>query len=140
MNEPDLPRRKHSPSQPCDCRPYLRPYHCAVPEHRFSTSALDRIDALEDLLRAWEPRIGCPQCGRRYRERACGPTHALVAALVGVPERQGCALVNRREVHEAHRWRAINDHHPADVDDDSWCPGWPISGSQPPVDPGSAAG
>ena len=33
---------------------------------------------LRDLLQAWEPRVTCPQCGQRYAERACGPTHALL--------------------------------------------------------------
>lgn len=39
-------------------------------------------EQLRGLLIAWESRVVCPQCGQRYTERACGPTHAVVHALV----------------------------------------------------------
>jgi hypothetical protein len=42
----------------------------------------EMIESLRSLLQAWEPRIRCPQCGQRYGERACGPTHAIVWHLV----------------------------------------------------------
>lgn len=55
-------------------------------EHRAATEELRHlrtrnVDLLE-LLRAWEPRVICPQCGSRYTARACGPTHAVVAGLL----------------------------------------------------------
>lgn len=44
--------------------------------------AAEMISRLRDLLQAWEPRVICPQCGQRYSDTACGPTHAVVMALV----------------------------------------------------------
>lgn len=44
--------------------------------------AAEVITALRDLLQAWAPRIRCPQCGQRYDEWSCGPTHAIVRNLV----------------------------------------------------------
>jgi hypothetical protein len=38
----------------------------------------ETISTLRSLLQAWEPRIRCPQCGQRYTDSACGPTHAIV--------------------------------------------------------------
>ncbi len=40
------------------------------------------VDDLRSCLQAWEPRVRCPQCGQRYSDLACGPTHAVVAQLV----------------------------------------------------------
>lgn len=34
------------------------------------------------LLQAWEPRVRCPQCGGKYTDSPCGPSHAEIAALV----------------------------------------------------------
>lgn len=42
----------------------------------------ETIQRQRSLLQAWEPRVRCPQCGKRYSESACGPTHAIVSALV----------------------------------------------------------
>jgi len=44
--------------------------------------AAETISALRVLLEAWEPHVRCAQCGERYRDRACGPTHATVTALI----------------------------------------------------------
>lgn len=55
--------------------------------------AADEIADLRYLLRAWEPRVRCLQCGERYRHRACGPTHALVAAKI--PDDDGRARPTR---------------------------------------------
>ena len=41
---------RHAPSAVCDCRPYLRPFHCAVHPSRGAASALARIDALTAAL------------------------------------------------------------------------------------------
>ena len=49
---------------------------------KMASDAADLIGRLRSLLREWEPRVTCPQCGQRYRDRACGPTHAAVWALV----------------------------------------------------------
>ena len=46
--------------------------------HQFAAEVVE----LRDLLQLWEPRVNCPQCGERYRHRACGPTHAVIHALV----------------------------------------------------------
>lgn len=43
----------------------------------------EEIAALRHLLREWEPRVRCLQCGERYSHRACGPTHAVISAQVG---------------------------------------------------------
>ena len=43
---------------------------------------VELLARLRDLLQAWEPRVNCPQCGRRYVREACGPTHASVLNLV----------------------------------------------------------
>lgn len=50
---------------------------------------MSRITELEEtvaqmkfLLQVWEPRVICPQCGNRYTQPACGPTHAIVENLV----------------------------------------------------------
>ena len=40
--------------------------------------AAEEIGILRHLLAEWEPRVRCPQCGCRYSERACGPTHAII--------------------------------------------------------------
>jgi len=41
-------------------------------------------DEARALLRTWEPRVICPQCGQRYSERVCGFAHAAIqAALEG---------------------------------------------------------
>lgn len=40
------------------------------------------IETLRHLLQQWEQRVVCPQCGHRYSDRACGPTHAVVMNLV----------------------------------------------------------
>lgn len=42
----------------------------------------EREQALEDLVRAWEPRTACLQCSKRYRDDACGLSHALVSNLI----------------------------------------------------------
>jgi hypothetical protein len=44
--------------------------------------AAKMITALRGLLQEWEPRVRCLQCGRRYHDEACGPTHAIVWHLV----------------------------------------------------------
>jgi hypothetical protein len=44
--------------------------------------AAELIHRLRGLLREWEPRVTCPQCGQRYSATACGPAHAAVWALV----------------------------------------------------------
>jgi hypothetical protein len=46
----------------------------------------ETVEALRSLLRAWEPRARCPQCGQRYAARPCGPAHAEVRHLVYPPE------------------------------------------------------
>jgi hypothetical protein len=40
------------------------------------------IATLRAILKAWEPRVLCGQCGQRYSELPCGPTHAIVKAQV----------------------------------------------------------
>lgn len=45
----------------------------------------ETIGDLRHLLQQWEPRVVCSQCGQRYAERACGPTHAVVMAMVNGP-------------------------------------------------------
>lgn len=54
-----------------------------LPEVKSAIAALteDR-DELRALCQVWEQRVNCPQCGQRYHQRACGPTHALVWHLV----------------------------------------------------------
>jgi hypothetical protein len=47
----------------------------------------------------------CPQCGKQYRAKACGPTHAIVAAgwvEIGVPPRP----IRARSSHPRTRSRA----------------------------------
>lgn len=44
--------------------------------------AAETIARLRDLLEAWEPRVRCPQCGSRYSDSPCGPTHTAVFALI----------------------------------------------------------
>ena len=53
---------------------------------RALAEAAEKIEALQSLLQQWEPRVLCPQCGQRYSERACGPTHAIVWFHVHGPE------------------------------------------------------
>lgn len=42
----------------------------------------EREQQLLNLTRVWEQRVVCPQCGMRYQEVACGPSHASVWALL----------------------------------------------------------
>lgn len=40
-----------------------------------------------ELVEAWSERVNCLQCGVRYKERACGPTHAVVTARIDAAKR-----------------------------------------------------
>lgn len=42
----------------------------------------NEVDDLRHLLQTWEERVTCLQCGERYTKRACGPTHAVIRAMV----------------------------------------------------------
>lgn len=42
----------------------------------------NEVDDLRHLLQEFEPRVRCRQCGERYSHRACGPSHAIAAALI----------------------------------------------------------
>lgn len=44
--------------------------------------AAETIQSLRHLLQAWEPSVRCAQCGQRYSEQACGPTHAFIYSQV----------------------------------------------------------
>jgi hypothetical protein len=45
-------------------------------------SLRDELNSLRWLLQLWEQRVVCLQCGNRYSDRACGPTHAIIHAEV----------------------------------------------------------
>lgn len=45
-------------------------------------------DIADDLLVAWETRVLCPQCGKRYTAVGCGPTHAIISARVARAARE----------------------------------------------------
>lgn len=54
-----------------------------LPQVKATIRALENErDDLRGLLQAFVPRVGCPQCGLRYSERACGPSHAVVWRLI----------------------------------------------------------
>ena len=63
--------------------------------------ATEKIEALRSLLEAWEPRVVCPQCGQRYSEQACGPTHAIVWSHVHGPDAPSDEELIRRAMTEA---------------------------------------
>lgn len=66
----------------------LQEHFDALRQHIIDQSVT--IVCLRSLLHEWERRVVCPQCGQRYQERACGPTHAEVFALVYPNEGEEC--------------------------------------------------
>lgn len=46
------------------------------------TAAANEVDTLRTILRAWSDRVVCEQCGFVFSQRACGPTHALIANAI----------------------------------------------------------
>lgn len=45
-------------------------------------AAADEIELLRAIVASWSATRHCPQCGQGYEARACGPTHATIAAAI----------------------------------------------------------
>lgn len=66
----------------------LRRELAAVDSMTLQVGVMPLIDAARAVLAEWDRgvtiRAGCPQCGKPYTVWACGPTHAIRRAELGL--------------------------------------------------------